>query len=124
MSDKLYTITNDSNAQFVNIGNSGFMGISREGNQVQIHNWRRDLKEVAQEIEGLIEHLSQSYPTDTAAGRRAVANHTIEQIEKKPQLKQKLSQALGRGGSVALKEVIDNPVLKVLIPMLEEVLNE
>ncbi len=80
---------------------------------------RQSLAEAAAEIEQLLNQLSRSYPTTTASEQMVVATKAIEEIEKKPELKQRVIGALQSGGVEALKELVDNPVINVLLAVLD-----
>ena len=82
------------------------------------------LAEAAQEIQQLLDQLSETYPTKTVAEKSAVATKAIEEIEKKPDVKGKVLKALKAGGVAALMELTNNPVVKILTPMLESLLEE
>jgi predicted transcriptional regulator len=85
---------------------------------------RQTLAEAAKEIQQLLDQLSQTYPTTTVAEKSAVAAKAIEEIEKKPDVKKKVLKALKAGGVAALMELTNNPVVKILTPMLESLLEE
>jgi len=48
----------------------------------------------------------------------------MEEIEKKSDAKRKITKALKAGGAAALVELTNNPVVKILTPMLESLLEE
>jgi carbamoylphosphate synthase small subunit len=85
---------------------------------------RQTLAEAAKEIQQLINQLSETYPTTTTAEKSAVAAKAMEEIEKKPDVKGKVLKALKAGGVAALMELTNNPVVKILTPMLESLLEE
>ncbi|MEG5140014.1 MULTISPECIES: hypothetical protein [unclassified Microcoleus] len=85
---------------------------------------RQTIAEAAKEIQQLLDQLSQTYPTTTVAEKSAVAAKAIEEIEKKPNVKEKVIKALKAGGVAALMELTNNPVVKILTPMLESLLEE
>jgi hypothetical protein len=85
---------------------------------------RQTLAEAAKEIQQLLNQLSETYPTETVAEKSAVAAKAMEEIEKKPDVKQKVLKALKAGGVAALMELTNNPVVKILTPMLESLLEE
>lgn len=84
----------------------------------------RTLAEAAAEIQQLLDQLSQSYPTTTVAEKATVAAKAMEEIEKKPDTKGKIIKALKAGGVAALIELTNNPVVKILTPMLESLLED
>jgi uncharacterized membrane protein len=85
---------------------------------------KKTLAEAAKEIQQLLDQLSQTYPTTTAAEKSEVAAKAIGEIEKKPDVKGKVLKALKAGGVAALMELTNNPVVKILTPMLESLLEE
>ena len=85
---------------------------------------KQTLAEAAQEVQELLDQLSETYPTTTVAEKSAFATKAIEEIEKKPDVKGKVIKALKAGGVAALMELTNNPVVKILTPMLESLLEE
>ena len=85
---------------------------------------QKTLAEAAAEVQELLDQLSQRYPTTTVAEKINVATKTMEEIEKKPNTKIKIVKALKAGGIAALIELTNNPVVKILTPMLESLLEE
>jgi hypothetical protein len=70
---------------------------------------KQNLAEAAAEIRHLLEQLSQSYPTNTRAEKRAVAEKAINRIESDPNWKQRAINAVSKGGLAAFEKAIDNP---------------
>nr|WP_242036794.1 pentapeptide repeat-containing protein [Leptolyngbya sp. FACHB-321] len=91
--------------------------------QAILHNYapkqRQTLAEAAAEIQQLLEQLSQSYPTTTQTEKMALVTKAVEAIEKNPTLKARVVGALKAGGIETLKELIDNPLVNVLLAALE-----
>lgn len=85
---------------------------------------RNSLVEAAAEIQQLLDQLSKTYPTTTVAEKASVAVKAMAEIEKKPDTKDKIIKALKAGGTAALIELTNNPVVKILTPMLESLLDE
>lgn len=85
---------------------------------------KQNLAEAAAEIQQLLAHLSQTYPTTTTAEKANISTKAIEEIEKKPDTKAKIVKALKTGGVAALIELTNNPVVKILTPMLESLLED
>ncbi len=83
---------------------------------------RRNLAEAALEIKQLIEQLSEIYPTTTVSEKVGVAVKAMEEIESKPSTKRKIIKALKAGGAAALIELTNNPIVKILTPMLESLI--
>ncbi|WP_103667132.1 hypothetical protein [Pseudanabaena sp. BC1403] len=84
---------------------------------------KQTLAEAAKEIQDLLEQLSKIYPTTTTAEKGSIAVKAMEEIEKKPNTKSKILKALKVGGAAALMELTNNPIVKILTPMLESLLD-
>jgi len=97
----------------------GYNNITSDSDQ------RKTLVEAAIEIQQILDQLSKSYPT-TAGEKATVAAKVMEEIEKKPETKVKIIKALKAGGITALieLELTNNPVVKILTPMLESLLED
>jgi hypothetical protein len=117
------TVTDQSNAQTRNVSfNAPIQGTGyAEGDSYYYASpeQKQSLVEAAAEIQKLLEQLSQTYPSSTAPEQIVVAAKAIEEIEDRPELKQRIIEALRLGGSEALKEMIDNPVINVLLAAIE-----
>ncbi|MCC3409350.1 MAG: hypothetical protein JGK17_28085 [Microcoleus sp. PH2017_10_PVI_O_A] len=85
---------------------------------------RQTLADAAKEIQELLDQLSQTYSTKTYVEKHEVATKAMEEIQKKPDVKKKVLKALKAGGVAALMELTNNPVVKILTPMLESLLEE
>ncbi|NJK28452.1 MAG: hypothetical protein HC925_08335 [Coleofasciculaceae cyanobacterium SM2_3_26] len=85
---------------------------------------RQSLAEAAAEIQQLLEQLSQNYPTKTASEKANVATKAIVAIEEKPGVKSKILKALKAGGAATFMELVNHPVINILTPMLESLLEE
>ncbi|MDJ0617742.1 MAG: hypothetical protein QNJ63_13540 [Calothrix sp. MO_192.B10] len=83
---------------------------------------KQTLAEAAQEIQDLLDQLSKTYPTTTTVEKANVATKAMEEIEKKPKIKNKIIKALKAGGTATLLELTNNPIVKILTPMLESLL--
>lgn len=108
------------------VANTGEVGGSISVNSVKnmTTEQRQTLDEAAKEIQDLLDQLSETYPTKTAVEKSAVATKAMEEIEKKPDVKKKVLKALKAGGVAALMELTDNPVVNILTPMLQSLLEE
>ena len=105
---------------------NGFVGGSISVNSINniTSEEKQNLAEAAAEIQQLLAHLSQSYPTTTITDRGNIALKAMEEIEKKPDTKAKIIKALKAGGVAALIEITNNPIVKILTPMLESLLED
>lgn len=88
-----------------------------------IHNYapeqRQNLAEAAAEIQQLLQQLEQTYPTSTPREKQIVVAEAIERIENNPALKVRVIGALKAGGTEALKELVDHPLINILLATLE-----
>jgi len=108
------------------VANTGEVGGSISVNSVNnmTPEDKKTLAEAAKEIQQLLDQLSLTYPTTTVAEKSKVAAKAMEEIEKKPDVKQKVLKALKAGGVAALMELTNNPVVNILTPMLQSLLEE
>ena len=81
---------------------------------------QKNIAEVAAEIQQLLEQLSQTYPTSTIKEKTILVAEAVDQIEHNPTLKAKVINALKAGGTETFKEVIDHPVVNILLASVEE----
>lgn len=93
-------------------GNTKIAGVINEPEQ-------QTLSEAAQEIQKLLEQLSENYPTNTNREKITVVMKAVDQIEDNPTLKSKVINALNVGGSEAFKEVVDHPLINILVATIE-----
>ncbi|MCC5668010.1 hypothetical protein LC653_30085 [Nostoc sp. CHAB 5784] len=80
---------------------------------------KQNLAEAAAEIQQLLNQLEQNYPTKTSAEKMAVVSKAVEELEKNPTLKARVMGAMKAGGIEAIKELVDNPLINVLLAVLE-----
>ncbi len=92
-----------------NIGGDKVMG-DKIGTQI---NNSPNLTQAAQEIQSLLDQLSQTYSDPL------VVSKAIEQIENTPTLKERIINALNEGGSTTLEELIHHPAAKILISTIK-----
>jgi uncharacterized protein YjbI with pentapeptide repeats len=71
---------------------------------------QQNLVKAASEIQQLLNHLEQSYPSTTTSEQMLVAAKAIEQIESDQAFKQRVKNAAKGGSLAALEKAIDNPV--------------
>lgn len=88
-----------------------------------IHNYppeqRQSLAEAAAEIQQLLQQLERSYPTNTPLEKQAVVTEALKRIESNPTLKARVVGALKAGGTEAIKELVDHPLIHILLAALE-----
>ncbi|HIK11083.1 MAG TPA: hypothetical protein IGS52_12570 [Oscillatoriaceae cyanobacterium M33_DOE_052] len=117
----------DKSVKTSNVQNSVISTGNVVGNITNTHSTsaqQKNLTEAAAEIQQLLAQLSQSYPTTTAKEKRDLAIKAIEEIDKNPDIKAKVINALRAGGTAALMELINNPVVRILTPMLDSLLED
>lgn len=73
------------------------------------------LTEAAAEIQQLLEQLSRDNPTTTKTEELMVVTKAVEQIERNQSLKSRVVSALKSGGTEALKEAVDHPLVNILM---------
>ncbi|GAX45345.1 hypothetical protein NIES4075_63660 [Tolypothrix sp. NIES-4075] len=81
--------------------------------------YRQNLAEAAAEIKQLLQQLEQTNPTTTNAQKMTVVAKAIDEIEKNPTLKARVIGALKAGGTEALKELVDHPLVNILVASIE-----
>jgi len=80
---------------------------------------RQTLIEAAKEIQQLLQHLDQSYPTNTPIEKQVVVIEALKQIDSNPTLKARLMGAFKAGSTEAIKELVNHPLANVLVAALE-----
>ncbi|MBD2017251.1 pentapeptide repeat-containing protein [Microcoleus sp. FACHB-53] len=81
---------------------------------------RRTVSDAAAKIQKLLQQLEQTYPTSTPLEKQIVVIEVIKHIESNPTLKMRVVEALKGVSIEALKELIDHPLVNVLLAALEE----
>jgi uncharacterized protein YjbI with pentapeptide repeats len=80
---------------------------------------KQNLAQAAADIQQLLNQLSQSYPTATTSEKMSVVAKAVDEIESDPTLKARVIGALKAGGTEAFKELIDNPLVNILLASIE-----
>jgi hypothetical protein len=80
---------------------------------------KQNLAEAAQEIQDLLNQLSKTYSPPNPTNNLKIATATLEAIEKNPTLKLRVINALKVGGTEAIKELLDNPAVNILMASIE-----
>ncbi|MBD2504863.1 pentapeptide repeat-containing protein [Anabaena azotica] len=80
---------------------------------------KQNLAQAAAEIQQLLNQLSQTYPTTTTSQKMTVVAKAVDEIERNPTLKARVIGALKAGGTEALKELIDNPLINILLASID-----
>lgn len=80
----------------------------------------QSLAEAAAEIQKLLKQLDKSYPSNTTAGKMAIATETINQIDNDPTLAARIFSALKAGGVSAFEQFLNHPAASFVIGALED----
>ncbi|MBD2247949.1 pentapeptide repeat-containing protein [Nostoc sp. FACHB-888] len=80
---------------------------------------KQNLAQAAADIQQLLNQLSQTYPTATTSQRMSVVVKAVDEIENNPALKARVIGALKAGGTEAFKELIDHPLVNILLASIE-----
>ncbi|MDB9310872.1 hypothetical protein PN471_20035 [Aphanizomenon sp. CS-733/32] len=81
---------------------------------------KQNLAQVAQDIQELLNQLSQSYPTSTVSEKMALAIEATQNIKNNPTLLQKTMSALKAGGTAALEQALSHPAASFVINALDD----
>ncbi|WP_414755292.1 pentapeptide repeat-containing protein [Anabaena sp. CCY 9910] len=80
---------------------------------------KQNLAQAAADIQQLLNQLSQTYPTATTSEKMTVVAKAVDEIESNPTLKARVIGALKAGGTEAFKELIDHPVVNILLASID-----
>ncbi|WP_189525104.1 hypothetical protein [Nostoc sp. 'Peltigera membranacea cyanobiont' 232] len=80
---------------------------------------KQNLAQAAADIQQLLNQLSQTYPTTTTSQKMSVVAKAVDEIENNPTLKVRVTGALKAGGTEAFKELIDHPLVNILLASIE-----
>jgi hypothetical protein len=84
------------------------------------NNNTQNLAEVAQEIQILIDRLSQSYPTTTMPEKVGFASAIVQQIDTNPSLSTRVLSASKAGGTAAIGQFLNHPLSSFIIAAIED----
>ncbi|MBD2459077.1 pentapeptide repeat-containing protein [Nostoc sp. FACHB-87] len=113
---------NLQNAQFGGgLVNADTVNAGQIGGNITNYNpeQRQNLAQAAADIQQLLNQLSQTYPTTTTSERMTVVAKAVDEIESNPTLKARVIGALKAGGTEAFKELIDHPLVNILLASIE-----
>ncbi|MFN6565245.1 MAG: pentapeptide repeat-containing protein [Nostoc sp. ChiSLP01] len=113
---------NLQNAQFAGgLVNADTVNAGQIGGNITNYNpeQKQNLAEAAAEIQQLLNQLSQTYPTVTTSEKMSVVAKAVDEIESNPTLKARVIGALKAGGTEAFKELIDHPLVNILLASIE-----
>lgn len=80
---------------------------------------KQNLAQAAAEIQQLLKQLGQTYPTATTSQKMSVVAKAVDEIENNPTLKARVIGALKAGGTEAFKELIDHPLVNILLASID-----
>ncbi|MBN3907088.1 MAG: pentapeptide repeat-containing protein [Nostoc sp. NMS1] len=80
---------------------------------------KQNLAQAAADIQQLLNQLGQTYPTNTPLEKQIAVTEALKQIDGNPTLKARVIGALKSGGTEALKEIVDHPLVNILLATLE-----
>lgn len=83
-------------------------------------NPQSNLADAATEIQKLLDHLGQSYSTDTTLGKMQIAAEVVQQIENNARLSEQIKSALNSEGIQEFHKRIKHPAANFLISALED----
>lgn len=79
---------------------------------------KQNLVEAAKEIQELLEHLSQTYPTETEKEKMDLAEEVADEIKQNKPLSYKLLAAFKTGKMEDLEVAINHPLSNIVVTML------
>lgn len=109
-------------AQFAGgLVNADTVTVGQIGGNITNYNpeQKQNLAQAAADIQQLLNQLSQTYPTTTTSEKMTVVAKAVDEIESNPTLKARVIGALKAGGTEAFKELIDHPVVNILLASIE-----
>jgi uncharacterized protein YjbI with pentapeptide repeats len=120
MSNSEEFTNNLEGANIANFANQVRDNARQQANQYNYSSETQSLADAAKEIQALLDQLSQRYPTDTKAAKRAFANEAIQHIDNDPALAQRILSALGAGSTAALEQFLNHPAASFVINALDD----
>ena len=91
-----------------------------EGNYYNNSVEKQNLAGAANEIQELLEQLSQNNSTNTMTGNMKIAGEVIEKIETNPTMGSRVFSALEAGGMSAFEKALNHPAASFVISALKE----
>jgi hypothetical protein len=84
------------------------------------NNNTQNLTEAAQEIQTLIDQLTQSHPTTTMSEKVGFASAIVQQIDTNPSLSTRVLSASKAGGTAAIGQFLNHPLSSFIIAAIED----
>jgi hypothetical protein len=98
----------------------GFAGQDYIGDVTHNYASDKNLAEAAKEIQQLLDQLSQTYPTNSTKEKIVVATKALEEIQKNPNLAQRIFRAFKAGGTSALEQSLNHPAASFVINFIKD----
>ncbi|NEO68602.1 hypothetical protein [Moorena sp. SIO3H5] len=102
-----------------NAGNIGGIAGNSLTADLSANEHKQTLVEAAEEIQQLLDQVSQTNPTTTNKEKIIVVGEVVDKIENNPTLKVKVINSLKSGRVEAFKESIDHPLVNILMATIE-----
>ncbi len=80
---------------------------------------QKNLADIAAEIQQLLKQLEETNPTLTETEKIILASKAADEIRTNPTLKARVIGALKSGGKEAFKEAVNNPLVNIMIAIIE-----
>ncbi|MBW4458244.1 MAG: hypothetical protein KME55_39765 [Nostoc indistinguendum CM1-VF10] len=80
---------------------------------------RQNLTQAAADIQQILNQLSITYLTATTSQKMSVVAKAVDEIDSNPTLKARVVGTLKAGGTEAFKELIDHPLVNILLASIE-----
>jgi hypothetical protein len=109
----------------VNIGNfaNEVKDNARQQAKMQINQENdQEIKELASDLNNLLEQVSQNHNLETISEKRRVATEAIEYIEQNQTLMKRVSEAFKTGTLSGFEKLLDHPVASFLTTGIQELL--
>jgi phosphoenolpyruvate-protein kinase (PTS system EI component) len=86
-----------------------------------IHNYpqQQNLAQAAADIQQLLKQLEETNPNATETDKTMIAVKAADVINNDPTLKARVMGAIKSGGKEAFKEAVDNPIVNVLVAIVD-----
>ncbi|BDA71829.1 hypothetical protein CAL7716_059950 [Calothrix sp. PCC 7716] len=86
-----------------------------------IHNYapQQNLAQAAADIQQLLRQLEETNPSSTETDKTMIAVKAADTIRNNSTLKARVMGAIKSGGKEAFKEAVDNPIVNVLVAIVE-----
>jgi hypothetical protein len=94
-------------------------GGTQIGGILNDYSSKQSLDEAAAEISQLFKQLEETNPTTTETEKMIIAAKAADEIKNNPTLKARVIGAFKSGGTEAFKEAVDNPLVNVLVAIIE-----